>query len=71
MNTCLTCKHWRKIRDEDAFGWPGPHGECLNLDEFSTDKTAWLWFANVEKDNCGDLSLVTKPDFGCTLWEEK
>ncbi len=36
---CSNCKFWRKIRNEDYIGkdfmWPGPHGECLRIDENS------------------------------------
>ena len=61
---CVTCKYWRKIRDndyidEDGGLWRGPHGECdrLLLEE---SKKAWIW-ANDDFD----ASLITKPDFGC------
>jgi len=79
---CAECKHWRKIRDgdhdfrpfyEDAhnprkYTWPGPHGECGKLSDISFDtEPAWIhgqYFIP-------DLSLMTMPDFGCVLFEER
>lgn len=50
--TCSTCKHWRKIRDEDyQIGegeiWVGPHGQCTKIDEYSHQEHFW-------KDGKGD-----------------
>lgn len=70
-NTCETCQHWRKIRDEDLVllddVWPGPHGECWILDENSTDKLAWL--AGLEGKRDEDISLITRPEFSCNQWQ--
>ena len=80
---CSTCKHWRKIRDEDfkcADGevWPGPHGECHATTEFTNDSKAWInvWLGpeNPEKpfENAAvEGSLITKPDFYCNKYENK
>jgi len=70
MNTCITCKHWRHIRDEDFEGWPGPHGECELFDEDSQDQLAWIVGIVVAHPHlCAeDLSLITKPEFGCNQY---
>ncbi len=70
MEKCETCQFWRKIRDddlvlEDGEVWVGPHGECHLIDEFSTDKAAWL-AANEGDDT--DMSLITRSNFGCNQW---
>ncbi len=79
MITCSICKHWRKIRDEDHKAeedvtWPGPHGECMLIDEFSTDKKGWIYVSSMPIDNRSPVtmnnvdiepSLITNPDFGC------
>ena len=81
MITCSNCKHWRKIRDEDLQAeedvvWPGPHGECMLIDEFSVDKNAWVYSSLSPLDNRFPVqnaeiepSLITKPDFGCVHGE--
>ena len=66
MNTCQTCRFWRHIRDETFEGWPGPHGECQLIDEYSIDQLAWI-----AGDDDADLSLITKPKFGCVAWQGK
>ncbi len=39
---CKDCVYWRHIRDEDYPTqdevWPGPHGECKVIDNYSWDK---------------------------------
>ncbi len=83
MVLCKDCKHWRKIRDEDhqaeeGVVWPGPHGECMLIDEFSTDKKAWVYSSLSSLDNRLPVqnaevepSLITKPDFSCLLGETR
>jgi len=78
MIRCGECRHWRKIRDENYQEWRGPHGECHLLDEFSTEKSAWLdlWIGPLEPDEpvknaAGEASLITMPDFGCVHGELK
>lgn len=70
MKTCQTCKYWRKIRNENYKEYPGPHGECLAISGDTVKGIAWIW-GTEEDNNDSDLSLVTQPNFGCTLWEEK
>lgn len=72
MNTCATCKYWRHIRDEDYKTWPGPHGQCQLFDEDSQDQLAWLSGIVAEHQGVSfaeDLSLITKPEFGCNQWK--
>jgi len=73
MKTCKTCNHWRKIRDKDCvitMGtlWPGSYGECLRIDEYSIDTSAWLTSFGESTD---EITLITKTDFGCVLYKEK
>lgn len=68
MNTCATCLHWRKIRDENYKQWPGPHGECKAVSDTS-ESVAWVW--GEEGTGGEDVSLITQPSFGCTLWTGK
>ena len=75
MITCKTCKHWRKIRDEDFKEWPGPHGECNKVNDFEFS-TAWVSSAifpidpGIPVQNATtEPSLITQPDFGCILGE--
>lgn len=76
MNTCATCKHWRRIRDEDFENWPGPHGECGLFDEDSQEQAAWVAGIMVAPEDSDlmtepeDLSLITRPEFGCNQWEK-
>lgn len=71
--TCSTCKHWRHIRDEDLKTkkgvWPGPHGECGQINEWSLDRGAWL--VNIDEIHDNDLSLITKGTFSCSEHESK
>lgn len=85
MITCSNCKHWRKIRDEalkveEDIIWPGPHGECMLIDQYSTDKSAWIYVSIIPEDyrnpvtmNNVDMepSIMTSPDFGCIHGEAK
>ena len=64
MNRCRNCTYWRWIRDENYGEWVGPHGECRLLDRWSE----LAWVAGSE-GNDDDLSLVTKPEFGCIMWK--
>lgn len=78
---CGACRHWRKIREqsyrkEDGQEWPGPHGECCLIDEYSTDKKAWtdLALGPLEPTEPmvnagGEACLITMPDFGCVHGE--
>lgn len=86
MGRCERCQHWRWIRDEDhsarayfadphdtrEYVWPGPHGECLLVHDTSYTETfdsqsAWVHGVYY----LPDLSLITKPEFGCVLFEER
>ena len=83
MKICSDCKHWRKIRNEhyvrkDGDTWYGPHGECHRISFPDAEIKAWLSDAvypiDPEKpvENAAvEPSLITKPDFGCILWELK
>ena len=64
---CKTCAHWRWIRNENYECWPGPHGECGLIWHLSYDNVP-AWVAGGE-GNDDDLSLITKPEFGCVLWK--
>ena len=70
MNTCKLCEHWRHIRDEDYGDWPGPHGACKIIDDISMDEQP-AWTAGTGDSKEDDLSLITQPDFGCSLWGKK
>lgn len=71
---CETCKFWRKVRDVDhstgydGVIWKGPHGECRKIDDLSTNENAWLH--GDESNENEELILITKPDFGCTLYQK-
>ncbi len=82
MGCCKDCKRWRHIRDTaintENGVWSGPHGECMKIDEFSNDDGVWLhtWVGPANPclpcENVGyESSLITRPDFGCNLFEEK
>ncbi|MDO8610961.1 MAG: hypothetical protein Q7R95_10555 [bacterium] len=68
--TCAQCKYWRKIQDEKFITkdgtWPGPHGECNAIIDY-TENPSMAWLCG----NDGDLSLITQPDFSCSLAVEK
>ncbi len=80
---CKTCQYWRFIRDTDLVvdketTWKGPHGECHRIHDLSHDETAWvdIWMGPedpvipIDKRNlASESSLITKPEFGCVLYE--
>ncbi len=60
MNTCATCKWWEERKErwqKRGFGWCN---RILNADAGDA--------AVVSGEDC---DIVTRPDFGCTLWEPK
>jgi len=86
MGRCRDCKHWRWIQNENmparpyfadahdarTFVWPGPYGECEIVHDTSyhvdfDSQPAWIYGMYY----LPDLSLMTKPEFGCILFEEK
>lgn len=88
MKSCATCSYWRKIRDEDYNAvdssvknlWPGPHGECRLINEYSTEIGAWLANSliyisdDTAKNDSGwnvesDVGLITRPTFWCGKWK--
>lgn len=59
--TCRTCRHWNTsepVRDE---------GVCRRI---SRAETADAWLEEDEMPAWPSTTLVTSPDFGCTLHEE-
>jgi len=70
MNTCETCRYWRKIRDANLGNYPSPHGECTLINDLSFDEVTWIWPPSPTPKDCEDLSLITKPEFGCNQWEQ-
>jgi len=72
---CRFCEHWREIRVEDYYVeeldvmWPGPHGECRKIHEYSQDNNAWT-HASTEENCDSDTGLITTFGFGCNQWEE-
>lgn len=67
---CLTCRHWRFIRNGAKDGWPGPNGECEKIDDDSQGK-AMAWTCDCGSDECAESSLITMPKFGCVEWATK
>lgn len=76
---CKNCANWRFIREndfriKDGLAWPGPHGECdVICDLVEWDDKAWTSMScECERVYEGQESnLMTKPEFGCILWENK
>jgi hypothetical protein len=61
--TCATCQHWKA--DESP-----PFGECQRIKSETMDvleaEPAFVYSC----DGCRQ-PLLTKPDFGCSLWEAR
>jgi len=75
MVKCSECKFWRFIRSDDFIvddetTWKGPHGECNKITDTSYDEVE-AWVAPQLACEDVDTSLITKPDFGCILGENK
>ena len=80
--TCSTCKHWRKIRDENyavkdvadptiiTMVWPGPHGECMLMADCPKPGIAWVYACDSNNAPPSVLAFITKPEFGCILWKK-
>ena len=79
MNNCGTCKHWgvdlRNSHQDTSCG-PGDQKRCFRIADSSEhvfdgehvldDEPAYT------ADGSGYYSaILTKPDFGCVLWEAK
>ncbi len=79
MKTCGTCRHWgvdlRNSRQDTLAGWVDQK-RCYRIADSSEhvfdnehvldDEPAYT------QDGSGYFSaLLTKPDFGCVLWEPK
>jgi hypothetical protein len=63
VNRCRDCKHWN-TEDSSNVGTPLPgEGSCdlIRGNEFKEDAPARTAFG---------YDLLTKADFGCTLWEQ-
>lgn len=61
MNTCKDCKWWRD-------GWWAYNGHLLKECHLIKDPDSPIVPAS---DGGEELSLMTRPDFGCIKWEAK
>jgi len=70
LQQCKLCRHWRKIRDDDYVDddgtvWPGPHGECNAVNDYSINKNSIAWISGDGED----MSLITREVFSCILFK--
>lgn len=57
---CSTCRHWQKMMLPTRFR---SAGHCMRINLKSMDSLAWT--------NLHERMLITRPEFGCALWEQK
>lgn len=70
MNRCATCKHWGAGEPRRFANW----GELRHCAVFTTNNPAPGATISVGGDNefgDYDADFVTRPSFGCVLWEQK
>lgn len=58
---CATCKHW--------FRYFGNIGSCQKTATSNGEPHDTSTLARAEDVSALGASLVTKPDFGCVMWE--
>lgn len=61
---CKTCKHWEQ--KNDGF-MSGESGDCLRVEAWRDGNEDALAYA--QGDDASGW-LVTRPDFGCVMWEQ-
>lgn len=68
MNTCKDCKYWGRghIKNPNT----GNVCDAISLDEEDSKDTAYI-DVYVSDDSGLNARLITRPDFGCTLFSSK
>ena len=74
MNNCGTCKHWGSI-EKNVYRNEGPGGQkrCGRIVDGTNTSNNELQNERAYTEDGEDYysAIMTKPDFGCVLWEPK
>jgi hypothetical protein len=68
MPRCKTCKHWDPSGAKQA-GWYGDWGRCFPLKYGTAGNSVAL--VDFDCDEGGRHTMVTDPEFGCVMHEER
>jgi hypothetical protein len=71
MNTCETCKNWKKYTEEFDVKYHGDRAGLCNSEKFTySDNPPEKGLAYWDSENCG-AGFNTDKCFGCVNWEAK
>lgn len=75
MNTCDTCKYWKRLNDErELMSFVNQFGECAKISEMSWSGNPPLPFSNTAVDidsECQGGGVMFGEKFGCIHHEPK